>query len=414
MGIEPPLVAAGIARLPEPKLNLAAFGLCLSVVLLFESPVIQILATTTALADGRLAYLRLRSFAHILAVALTVIHLVVALTPLYALLAGRLMGVQPEVVEASRPGFLLLFPWGAAIGYRRLWQGILIRCRRTAVIPITMGVRVAAGLVVVVIGLLTGAMAGAYVGALALSVGVVSAAACAWFYARPLIRREVLAVRGSALGWLELMRFYVPLAMTTLLLLVVRPIVTTGLARAPGPLDSLALWPVVGGFLFLLNSAAISYQEVVITLLRSDPDRKPLVRFALLLSASLAVLVLVFVLTPLKDLWFRDFADLPADLLPVLETTLLVLTPIPALYPFVSMNRGVLIYRRRTSCITRAVAVNFVLVTGIMLFLARKLPFPGVVTAAGAMLIAVAAEVLALRVQAGAAPIVKLGEGTSG
>ena len=52
MGIEPPVVAAGVARLADPKVNLAAFGVSFAMALVLESPVIQLLGAATALVQN--------------------------------------------------------------------------------------------------------------------------------------------------------------------------------------------------------------------------------------------------------------------------------------------------------------------------------------------------------------------------
>ena len=61
MSIEGPFVAAIIARLDDPKYNLAAFGVAFAVAILVESPVIMILSASTALVAGPLSYRRLRN-----------------------------------------------------------------------------------------------------------------------------------------------------------------------------------------------------------------------------------------------------------------------------------------------------------------------------------------------------------------
>ena len=52
MAAEGPFLAAVIARLPEPKHNLAAYGIAFSIALLMEAPVIMIMGATTALVSG--------------------------------------------------------------------------------------------------------------------------------------------------------------------------------------------------------------------------------------------------------------------------------------------------------------------------------------------------------------------------
>ena len=49
MGVEGPYLAAVIARLPDPKFNLAAHGVAYAFALLVEAPVIMLMSATTAL-----------------------------------------------------------------------------------------------------------------------------------------------------------------------------------------------------------------------------------------------------------------------------------------------------------------------------------------------------------------------------
>jgi hypothetical protein len=123
MSLEQPTLSAVIARLPEPTLNLAAYGLTFALALIVESPVIMFLTLGTALARSRQAYQMLMRFTHIMAWGLTGFHLLLGLSPLYAWILAELVGAPPEVIEPSRIAFLLMAPWSGAIAYRRMWQG---------------------------------------------------------------------------------------------------------------------------------------------------------------------------------------------------------------------------------------------------------------------------------------------------
>jgi hypothetical protein len=57
MGLEQPLISAVIARLPEPTIHLAALGgVVFPLALIIESPIIMLLAASTALSDHQQAY----------------------------------------------------------------------------------------------------------------------------------------------------------------------------------------------------------------------------------------------------------------------------------------------------------------------------------------------------------------------
>jgi hypothetical protein len=62
MAFEGPFLAAIIARLPEPKYNLAAYGVAFAFALIIEAPVIMMLSASTALVTNRSSFFKLRRF----------------------------------------------------------------------------------------------------------------------------------------------------------------------------------------------------------------------------------------------------------------------------------------------------------------------------------------------------------------
>ena len=66
MSLEGPFIAAVIARLPEPKFNLAAYGVAFAFAMLLESPIILIMSASTALVHDRPSLHKLRRFTYAL------------------------------------------------------------------------------------------------------------------------------------------------------------------------------------------------------------------------------------------------------------------------------------------------------------------------------------------------------------
>ena len=79
-------------------------------------------------------------------------------------------------------------PWTAAIAYRRLWQGVLIRFNRTNVVPLTIAARLITTTLVLGTGLLWARFPGVYVASVALSLGVTAAMIVSYAFARPTIQ----------------------------------------------------------------------------------------------------------------------------------------------------------------------------------------------------------------------------------
>ena len=141
MAFEGPFLAALIARLPDPRYNLASYGVAFAVAVIIEAPVIMMLGASTALVDGRISYLRLRRFTLILNVLTTLAMLVLVVTPAYESIFQGWIGLDERVANLTRGALLILLPWPAAIGYRRFHQGLLIRSGSTRLVAYGTAVR---------------------------------------------------------------------------------------------------------------------------------------------------------------------------------------------------------------------------------------------------------------------------------
>ena len=392
MSVEGPFLAAVIARLADPKYNLAAYGVAFSFAMLIESPIIMMMSAAVALVTDREAFFALRRFAYALNALITAVMVVLLVPPVFRLVTERLIGLPPDVATLTHTAVLILLPWPAAIGYRRFYQGVLIRANLTR--------RVAYGTVVRVLAMATTATAlyslgvatGATVGAAALSCGVVAEAVASRLMARTAVRRVVEgAPRDPAVAPLAtaaIVRFYAPLALTSLLTLGVNPLVTFFLGRSRSALDSLAVMPVVMGLVFAFRAGGFAFQEVGIALLGDDGrGLAPLRRFAWFLAAALAGALVAVAATPLAGGWFHTVSGLSPELTRFASPPLRVLALMPALEVLLSFQRSRLVHAHRTATVTWATVIE---VTGIVAVLAvgvSGLRLVGAVAAALGLLI---------------------------
>jgi len=395
MAAEQPALTAVIARMTDAEINLAAFGVVFALALVLESPVIQMLSAATALAGERENYQLLMRFMHIMAAGLTALHLLVGLTPLYDVIVGSILNVPDDVLETSRTPFLIMAPFAASVGYRRLWQGVLIRHGKTWVVPVSMISRLIALVVVLWLGFWRWDLSGAMVGVLAIAVGVVLSAFVAgvlnWLFVLPHL--PPANDRGDVMGWHGLLQFYVPLSLTTIVFLLARPVMTFGIARSPLPERSLAVWPVLNAYLFIFNSLALSHQETAIALLKQRPATLPrLKRFTAVLAVSLSGLMLISGLTPAGTWWFRSVSGLSPRLMELTNLPLLILSLVPALVTYKTWYRAHYVNNGRTRVLAEGVVVYTVALFVLVFVGSSFVPLAGAVTAAAAMTLSQAAE----------------------
>jgi hypothetical protein len=370
MAVEGPMVSAVVARLLDPKIHLAAWGgIVWPLLLLIESPIIMLLSASTALSKDWDSYRRLRRFMMSAGAILTVVHVLIAYTPFYYVVAGEWIGAPKEIIEPGRVGMMIMIPWTWAIGYRRFNQGVLIRFGHSRAVGLGTLIRISADALVLIAGYMIGTLPGIVVASITIAVGVVSEAIYAGFRVRPVLRRELRlsAPVEEPLTVRSFLAFYTPLAMTALLNMLVQPLISAALSRMPRALDSLAAWSLVAGFVFLLRSLSYAYNEVVIALLDRPQAVRNLRRFASLLAISTPAFLLIIVATPLATLWFGRISALAPPLVAIARTALWIALPIPGLDAMQSWYRGTIVHSRRTRGISEAIAV-FLLTIGTILW----------------------------------------------
>lgn len=360
MAAEGPTISAVTARLPNPEVNLAAFGgVVYPLALIIESPIIMLLSASTALSRDWDSYVKLRRFMTRVSLGLTALHVLLAFTPLYDLVVVRLIAPPAAIVEPARLGLMIMVPWTWAIAYRRFQQGVLIRFEHSRSVGFGTLIRLGAAGIVLATGYLIGSVPGIVVATTALSVGVVSEAVYAGLRVRPVLRNQLKKAPSGEepLTFPIFIKFYIPLAMTSLLRLLAEPLSSAALSRMPDALDSLAVWSIVTGFIFLFRSLGVAYNEVVIALLDKPRSFRNLYRFTMFLTVTVTGLLLLIAGTPLASLWFEQVSGLKPHLAILSQRGLWIALLVPGMEALQSWYQGVIVHSRRTRAITEAVAI---------------------------------------------------------
>lgn len=360
MGLELPMVSAVIARLPDAKIHLAAYGgVVFPVALMIESPVVMLLSASTALSRDEASYRLVRRFMLGLGLAFTSLHALVAFTPLYDLLAAGVLGVPEPVREPARLGLRLMTPWTLSIAYRRFQQGVLIRFGHPHAVSIGTGVRLGANAVVLAAGSAAGGLPGIAVGTAAIATGVVAEAVYAGLAVRPVrhgaLRRAPAVAPALTPG--AFVRFYLPLMLTPMLAFLGAPLSSAAISRMPRALESLAVWPVVNGLVFTLRSVGFAFNEVVVALLDRPHALAPLRRFAHGLAFATTAALLLVAATPLGTLWLVRLSALPAELAALGGVALWLSLALPGLNALQSLHQGAIVHSRSTRAVTESVVI---------------------------------------------------------
>ena len=393
MATEGPFLAAIIARLNAPKINLAAYGVAFSIALLVEAPIIMLMSAATALVKDRDSYLKFRNFSYFLNGIISLLMLIVLFPPVFSLITKNLMGLPEDVSRLTHIATAIMLPWPAAIGFRRFYQGILIRSNLTRRVAYGTILRLSAMAATGLVCYVYFQPHGAVVGAMALSVGVTVEALASRIMVhssiKMLCKQEPNPHSLERLSYKNIFTFYYPLALTSILNLGVFPMVTFFMAHSRMPLESLAVLPVIHSLVFILRSLGLSFQEVGIALLgEKQKNYVPIRNFAILLGVVVLLLFSIVSFTPLAFFWFNSVSGLSLELsqFALLPTKILTLTP--TLMVLLTFLRSIMVNSRKTKQITIATAIELTTVLVLLVVTTKVFGMIGAIGAAASMAIA--------------------------
>ncbi len=397
MALEGPILAAIVARLVEPKVNLAAHGVAIAIAIIIEAPVIMIMSASTALVGDRATFLRLRNFIYLLNTAITVVMAALLFTPGMDCITRDLIGLPDRVADLVHTALVVLLPWPAAIGYRRFYQGLLIANGQTRRVAFGTAIRLGTMCVVGFGFYFALDLPGAIVSAAALTAGVTIEAVAARLMAADAVTGLLSGnarknnSRPEGYTYREIGRFYWPLALTSTISLAVHPMVTFFVGQGRFPLESLAVIPVVNALVFIFRALGLSFQETVIALLGEKAENYRLLKqFGLILGTVTTLTLGTIVFSPLSTVWFESISGLSPELARFALTPARILVVIPPLSVLLSLQRAVLVKMQHTVPVTWATCIE---VSGVLGVLYVTIEMAGMVGAVGAAIALLAGRI---------------------
>ena len=380
MGIESPMLTAFVARMATPEITLASWGsLVYPISLAIEGPIIMLLTASTALSENRKAYNKLFKYMIYISVVLSLLHVLLAFTPLFYLLADGLMNIPKELLEPSRIGLQIMTPWTIMIAWRRLNQGVMIKYNNSKSVAIGTLIRLVSLTFVLSYGRWFTSLSGIVVGSSAVAIAVTIEALYAHMAVQKILNNKLPASSThDEITRQSFTKFYLPLAITPLTTLLLHPAGAAGMSRMPETLSSLAAWPVVYGLAFLIRSMGFAFNEVVVALLGKPGGKRQLFRFTQILAFSTVALMVLIAFTPLGEIWFRDISGLSPKLTQLSSFTIMFAILMPGYQAYQAWYAGLLVHHHQTKGISKAVMLYASLVIIGLWIGIQVVDFPGI------------------------------------
>ena len=320
-----PILAAALARSTDPTTALAGYSVAFAVCGVLYAPllVVQQVVAARLLAEG--SFSPVRRFAYLTGAVFSLLGALIAFTGLGDVVFSGVVGVGPEVLEEALRAMALLWPVPFLTAVRAAHQGRLVAGHRTKPIAGATGIRT--GILAVVAFALATTGGGAWLGAVAFTVGLAVEALVVMLSPTPhvVLEREDCEVDGENVA-----RFSAPLMVNVLLWWATPLIINAVLARTANPDPSLAAFAVVEAFAWFVTAPVGQLQHASIALVECPETHKRVRGWGGVLAAAMVSMLLLLSLPQVREPLFRVVFALESDLTALAGAAL----PLAATYPF--------------------------------------------------------------------------------
>lgn len=381
MSFEGPVSVRLISMRPDSVTHTAAFLLVMGIALWIESPVIDLLSTATTLATNKARIHALRNFALLMMGFCTCVHVLVTATPLYTMLMNHVLHIRAEVADAARGPLIAMLPWSASIGWRRWQQGVMIRANKTRGIGVGTALRLCTILAVGFTLIATTKLSGVMVTGTTLATSVFLEAMFISIVARPAFAAiESNDDDAEPLTLRDLMRFHLPLSLSTFVGLTSIPLLGAMLGQFQDDKLHMAAWQVSNSVGWSFRAPVFALTEVIIALAVTDQAVRKLRQFSISMGLALCAVNLLIWLGGVDKVIFSRLLGVSPEVLPYASTAFGACTLFPIAFASVCYIRGRLTALHLTMARVYSIVISLATLCVSMVCF-RLAGWPGVVAA---------------------------------
>ena len=364
------LFNAGLARLPNPEVMIAAFAVAKSLMHVFQSPVMMIRQTVSALIDHRKNMRRTLTFLGIIVLGVVFVLGTIAFSGASRFIFREVMGISGQTLEEAVLMLQILFLFPAMVAIRDFFTGFAIKFRVARMLTIGSIMRILYVLIFVsVIDQLT-SVPPAYLGSLMFIGALIVESSVVMIGTKILVRSFPKALKEleppehqtqpRRLTYANILTFYSPLIVTTLIHTTIMPIINSALARTQEPDMAISVFAVSWGLGMIVLSPFIMFHQVPLHYIDETDNRNNMAvkKFALQLAVICAALMAIIGFTDLGHFILTRWIGTTDEISRQSAAVLQLMTVIPFLMVAREYYWGMLMRRRLTRHIWKGKVAN--------------------------------------------------------
>lgn len=338
-----------LARYPDAVEELATYALASSTFMLFGATLAFVPQMANVLARSPRAAKICFRFVLLICAFVTMPLAALALTDTGKQIIGEVFNIEGNILSSVVHYLRYLLPLIFINGLRQFYTGLLIQAKRTGYVTLLNVLHLVTIIGVLAMGLLLGwtavktlALAQVWAGLLQVAVSV---ALYYRFFEFPATQEH------HDLTYRQAMAFFWPVAITSTMFGLSRPILYSFVGRMPNSSVMIAALRVAFDFGMLFQGTMNQFRHLFVTFGHSD--LAGLRRFMIRVLAGVMFLMLLVVATPLSGFVFHDLLGVEGEVLAMAQQVVWVLCLVPIVISVRNYLHGLRLIGRKT----RAMAV---------------------------------------------------------
>ncbi|MDW7669141.1 MAG: hypothetical protein SCJ93_09975 [Bacillota bacterium] len=168
----------------------------------------------------------------------------------------------------------------------------------------------------------------------------------------------------------ELLLFYVPLGMYTMIMMSTHNVINSGIARAPNAEINLAAYAVTMTIMNIFASPCFVTRQMLVALAHDKKSLRVSKNVIIKIATVSLMVIMIISFTPIGEFVFIKLFNTPKELMSQVKTASVFALSLPFAYSLRAYSQGILIINKKTRFLTYSVIIRIVY----MIILASILP----------------------------------------
>lgn len=372
------LYNAGIARLSQPEMYLAAFAVAKSLYQMIQFPTITSRQCIAGLSMDSHSFLTTRRFFTIIIGLVVLILGVIAFTPISTYIFTTIMGNSPLVTRQATISLRCFFVLPMIFVIRDSYGAVAIRLRQTYILSIGTISRVALAIIIIlIITRINVAWDYLIPGVFFLLTGMIETATVfigtklgLKGYLKRLDQLPSTSKSQKKLTYIGVSTFALPVLMMAFIQSLTGTFINSGLARTMSPEQAIAAFAVAWTLVLSIDTSSRMFHQVILSFMKDDYSNRAKIRnFGIYVAIVLATLLAVMGFTPL-GFWLMNSAIGTSEQLSQMGVTVIrICVALPVMGVFRQYYWGVAMKEHKTFWLTIGSAIQAVTMIFIMILL---------------------------------------------